>query len=698
MTSPIRSSRNPRDISSIPLSKNQGFKEESIYQRIQNYFRPIPPTDHAKVLTPGDVKKFISNSIVAAALLSSAVLLVYPNEESEGMSPASNPMKEPLCLALMNLLPVAVVQQSLMNLMISSLFISALCGDIPGALAQSPPNSSWACVNGVYAPSFEKPSEIEAFLFDRTSKGLKPKNMDKIDILDPKRLALILSGGLGRESFMDPKDIVRRGGTPGTPEERLIRRLTFASAGAALLKQGDQCGIPNGPDSNEFCQSAIIAPTCESDMTETLVSCAPPDVWKDMLYNPEEIPPAQELKTLHCGHREFNKTTTEALFSGIEPAAYGSLLHSLSLEELRSLLSVLKSQIMSQDSHRVRQWFDAAYKADVSRFANGALRACEYDPCPPPEGFSCKLRTIKLECSDQESTTDLLCSIPFLRKSTCFDRLGNPNLPPPPLSVSRSTPRSISDSTTMSISNAKTQSKTKPHQTNTFTQNTESQISNTQSETDSTSPNIECLGAGNCDAYNAYLSMNSIARSLLQGISCGPGGSSTLDLRGRSITGAHAIALVPAIRHLTGLKSVILRTNHLWDGGVDVLVPSLKCLPNIETIDLSANGIGDYGIIKLSEAIQRWPQLRNVVIEENSLGNPSAKALADSLKHFDKSGSFSKLDLSGNNIGDDGASDLANSLYFIKSMTELDLQNNRLSEDKKNNMRSVLGAIRSLNL
>ncbi len=94
-------------------------------------------------------------------------------------------------------------------------------------------------------------------------------------------------------------------------------------------------------------------------------------------------------------------------------------------------------------------------------------------------------------------------------------------------------------------------------------------------------------------------------------------------------------------------------------------------------IDLSGQRIGDKGAKALAEVLKVNKSITEINLGENQIGDEGAKALADAFK---VNRSLTKINLWGNRIGDNGAMALADSiLLFNRSIIEINLMYNRVA-------------------
>eukprot|EP00435_Cladocopium_sp_Y103_P073598 s374_g44.t1 len=112
----------------------------------------------------------------------------------------------------------------------------------------------------------------------------------------------------------------------------------------------------------------------------------------------------------------------------------------------------------------------------------------------------------------------------------------------------------------------------------------------------------------------------------------------------------------------------------IGDAGAKVVAQALKHTAT-EELQLSGNEIGDDGAQALGDGLKENKSLVLLLLENNSIGDAGAQALGEGLK---ENRSLEKLDLNSNSSGDAGAQALGESLKENRSLLELCLDNNRI--------------------
>ena len=103
---------------------------------------------------------------------------------------------------------------------------------------------------------------------------------------------------------------------------------------------------------------------------------------------------------------------------------------------------------------------------------------------------------------------------------------------------------------------------------------------------------------------------------------------------------------------------------------VSTFTKALKVNTSLTRVDLSGNNIGDPGAISLARTLQRNTTLHNVCLSRIQMKDAGASALAKALT---VNTSLTRLDLSSNNIGDPGAISLARALQRNSTLESVNL-------------------------
>ena len=149
-----------------------------------------------------------------------------------------------------------------------------------------------------------------------------------------------------------------------------------------------------------------------------------------------------------------------------------------------------------------------------------------------------------------------------------------------------------------------------------------------------------------------------------------------LNLNQNGIGNDGAWKLAPALNGLSSLVSLSLTKNQIGDDGASEIGRQLPTL--LEVLDLSDNDVADVGVEAIAAAVAN-SQVTKLLLANNKIGNAGAIALgqAETL-----SGCLEEIDLSKNEIGDEGATALAEGLGGRKNstLTKLSLKDNRIGD------------------
>jgi cortexillin 1/2 len=178
-----------------------------------------------------------------------------------------------------------------------------------------------------------------------------------------------------------------------------------------------------------------------------------------------------------------------------------------------------------------------------------------------------------------------------------------------------------------------------------------------------------------------------------------------LHLSKNNITSAGASALAAAINQNATITSLDLSDNKIDDKGIVDIANALASKHGLTTLNLSGNNIskvgvaallqafgpgqhalleihlnrnnlGDDGAAQIAELIKANPHLTTINISGNKIGNRGAQAIADA---FHSDSDVITIDLSDNEIGTEGALALSKAFDSNKVLIEINLSNNKIS-------------------
>ncbi len=155
-----------------------------------------------------------------------------------------------------------------------------------------------------------------------------------------------------------------------------------------------------------------------------------------------------------------------------------------------------------------------------------------------------------------------------------------------------------------------------------------------------------------------------------------------LNLSYNNIKARGATLLANALEEPTSvcnLKSLNLTGNSIGHQGMQTLSRMLTVDRTIECLYAGINNIGPEGGAHLAFAIKRNYTLRALHINDNKIGPDAASVLFDQLR--DDNRTLEILNLAGNNIGAQGASDLTDVIAQNSVLTNLDLSGNHIGSE-----------------
>ena len=163
----------------------------------------------------------------------------------------------------------------------------------------------------------------------------------------------------------------------------------------------------------------------------------------------------------------------------------------------------------------------------------------------------------------------------------------------------------------------------------------------------------------------------------------------------RNIVGSAAHELLKAYQHENNnLTNFTIEHAGLQNGGDLAIANTLRCCRNLKYIDLSCD-INDEHMLPMMEALRGCQTLEEINLDRNRIGNVGCDALTTLLR--DPNSNLQYLSLPNNQIGDDGAIAIANSLTRNAKLKGLYLSNNRIGQKVMDVFSKVLCDTSSIN-
>jgi len=138
-----------------------------------------------------------------------------------------------------------------------------------------------------------------------------------------------------------------------------------------------------------------------------------------------------------------------------------------------------------------------------------------------------------------------------------------------------------------------------------------------------------------------------------------------------------------------------LNDTDLGDQGAQVIAAKLRENESVEHLDLTSAGISDVGAEALFGALES-SHLKELVLAENELTGKAIRALAPALTS--RCCTLQHLDLSCNNIGNEGARLLAGMLMLNTSLRSVRLQDTQIGDDGATALARALRVNKSLEM
>ena len=121
------------------------------------------------------------------------------------------------------------------------------------------------------------------------------------------------------------------------------------------------------------------------------------------------------------------------------------------------------------------------------------------------------------------------------------------------------------------------------------------------------------------------------------------------------------------------LTGFYVSNNNIPCSGIRAISNSFQ---KMHKLDISGNNIGIEGAIVLADALQSCKALNELDISDNNIGTEGAKILAEALQRYKNLSKFCMLGISNNKIGNEGAIALADALQCCTNLSVLTVSNN----------------------
>jgi hypothetical protein len=163
-----------------------------------------------------------------------------------------------------------------------------------------------------------------------------------------------------------------------------------------------------------------------------------------------------------------------------------------------------------------------------------------------------------------------------------------------------------------------------------------------------------------------------VAKCLRQNLSL-----TTIDLSKNKFSDVGCRQIASALR-ATGAESSLrrlnLEQNKIGDTGIDQLCRAVRAVPSLTILKLGKNHFGLQGLRSIALLLRNSPTcLKSLDLRSNNVGNQGATILADALA---ENRSLLYLYLNRNNLGNRGVARLATALKHNQHLRTLDLQHN----------------------
>ncbi len=162
-----------------------------------------------------------------------------------------------------------------------------------------------------------------------------------------------------------------------------------------------------------------------------------------------------------------------------------------------------------------------------------------------------------------------------------------------------------------------------------------------------------------------------------------------LFLSSNQISSEGVSTLVNVLRNIPTLEELYLDCNRVSDLGVQLLAQGISHdNTNLKVLYLGSNGITQEGAYHLAEMLKTNQTLRRLNLSENNIGDQGVQLLANALNRHNRT--LIHLDLNSNKLESDSTVDsLINMLNYNRSLEQLRVCNCNLSETSKMRLRDA---------
>ena len=127
---------------------------------------------------------------------------------------------------------------------------------------------------------------------------------------------------------------------------------------------------------------------------------------------------------------------------------------------------------------------------------------------------------------------------------------------------------------------------------------------------------------------------------------------------------------------LSESKILIDKSSHIVN--LMMFTKAIQINTNIQKLDMSGNNISDDGVAIISDTLMINESLKVVVLGKNNITQQGAKSISEAIQ---VTKTLQILDLSYNKISDDGTAAISDRLKINQSLQELNLSENKISDD-----------------
>ncbi len=162
----------------------------------------------------------------------------------------------------------------------------------------------------------------------------------------------------------------------------------------------------------------------------------------------------------------------------------------------------------------------------------------------------------------------------------------------------------------------------------------------------------------------------------------------TLDISNNNLKTADFKKLARVLQNISILTSLYLSNNNITDEAADDITAVISCNTHLQVFSIASNHLHSVGAIKIAKGLQQnISTLTKLCIHGNNITQDAADVIADSISHNTQ---MEELDVSWNNFQATGVMKIAKSLQHICTLKRLNISCNNITNEAANDIASVI--------